>query len=139
MILNLTLIAMPFFLLLGVFLLISCFAFIINFTDTMSNILKIRILMLVACTLCISILLCWIGQQLIDVTNDIFLTLVGAPWYFWNINNIKILLMFIMNCIKNENIVLAGICVDYKLIVTVLRISASYALVLIKLRKSSLV
>nr|XP_015834087.1 PREDICTED: uncharacterized protein LOC107397676 [Tribolium castaneum] len=122
MTLNVTLKAMPFFLILGILLLISMFAFLINFADTittMSNILKMRIIMTVTVTMCIAALLCWLGQQLIDTTSDIFASLVGAPWYFWNLGNIRILLMFLTNCTKNESVVLAGICVDYKLLVSV--------------------
>ncbi|EFA01409.1 odorant receptor 225 [Tribolium castaneum] len=139
MVVDLAVIGMPFFLVLGVLLLISCFTFIINFADTMSNILKIRIFMFVSSSVCNSILLCWIGQQLIDVTSDIFFTLGGAPWYNWNLDNIKLLLIFIMNCTKNESIVLAGIRADFQLFVSLLRVSASYALVLLKLRKCSFV
>ncbi|XP_044272086.1 uncharacterized protein LOC123015997 [Tribolium madens] len=139
MIVNLTLTGMPFFLLLGVLFLISCLGFIINFADTMTNILKIRIFMTVITAIYMTILFCWTGQQLIDVSNNLFFSLIGAPWYYWNLKNIKILLILIINCTKNDNIVLAGICVDYKLLVVILRISVSYALVLFKLRKSSLV
>ncbi|EFA01410.1 odorant receptor 226 [Tribolium castaneum] len=139
MVVNLGVLAMPFFLVFGVLLLISCFTFITNFADTMSNILKIRIFMFVSSTVAIALLLCWIGQQLIDVTSDIFFTLGGAPWYNWNLDNIKLLLMFITNCTKNESMVLAGIRADYDLFVSLLRISASYALVLLKLRKCTFV
>ncbi|EFA01405.1 odorant receptor 220 [Tribolium castaneum] len=116
---------MPFYLVLGVLLLITCFAFIINFADTTTSTIKIQIFMFVASTLCITVLFCWNGQQLKDVTSNIFFTLGGAPWYFWNLENIKILLMFITNCTKNDSIVL--------------RTSVSYALVLFNLRKRSLV
>nr|XP_015834058.1 PREDICTED: uncharacterized protein LOC107397668 [Tribolium castaneum] len=137
--LHLTKIGMPFFLVLGILLLTSSFAFIMNLGDTMSNILKIRIFLFTTSVLCITILLCWIGQQLIDVTSQIFVSLSGAPWYFWNLENIKILLMFLTNCTKNESIILAGICLDYKLFVSVARLTVSYAVVLFKLHKSSLV
>ncbi|XP_044257015.1 uncharacterized protein LOC123006532 [Tribolium madens] len=139
MIVNITLIGLPLFVLLGILLLISSMAFIINFADTMTNITKIRIYSYIASNLCISILLCWIGQQLINVTSNIFFTLAEAPWYFWNRDNRIIFLIFMTNCIKNESIVLAGICVDYQLIVSVLRISASYVLVFYNLRKNGLV
>ncbi|XP_044260132.1 uncharacterized protein LOC123008309 isoform X2 [Tribolium madens] len=139
MIVNLVLTGMPFFLLLGILLLISFFAYIINFEDTMTNILKIRIFMSSVSGVFIAVLLCWSGQQLIDVTSNIFYVLGGAPWYYWSLKNIKILLIFMTNCTKNESIVLTGICMDYQLLVAVLRISVSYALVLHDLRKSSLV
>nr|XP_015834084.1 PREDICTED: uncharacterized protein LOC107397674 [Tribolium castaneum] len=139
MALNLAFIGMPFFLVFGVLLLISCFTFIINFADTTTNTVKVQAFMFVVTALCNTVLFCWNGQQLIDVTNSIFLTLGGAPWYHWNVENIKILLMFITNCTKNDSIVLAGICLDYKMFVSVFRISVSYALVLFNLRKRSLV
>ncbi|XP_044255478.1 uncharacterized protein LOC123005684 [Tribolium madens] len=138
-IMNVALKAMPFFLLFGVLLLISCFALIINFADTMSNIIKIRHLMFAINTFILSFLLCWIGQQLVDVTSNVFFTLAGAPWYYWNLKNIKILLTFMTNCTKNESINLAGICLDYNMFVSVLRISISYALVLYNLHKSSVI
>ncbi|EFA12686.1 odorant receptor 247 [Tribolium castaneum] len=131
-IINFTMTGMPFFLVLGVSLLICSLAFIINFAHTMSNILKIRILIFVATNVCLTILLCWIGQQLIDATSNIFSSLVGAPWYFWNLKNTKTLLMFLINCTKNDSIVLAGICLDYRLFVSISRITVSYALVLQK-------
>ncbi|EFA01408.1 odorant receptor 223 [Tribolium castaneum] len=137
MMVDIVLMYMPFFLVLGVFLLITCFAFIINFADTTTNTVKVQAFMFVVTALCNTVLFCWNGQQLIDVTNSIFLTLGGAPWYHWNVENIKILLMFITNCTKNDSIVLAGICLDYKMFV--FRISVSYALVLFNLRKRSLV
>ncbi|EFA01415.1 uncharacterized protein LOC107397624 [Tribolium castaneum] len=129
---------MPLFLLLGFLLYISCFTFVINLADTMTNILKIRIFLLGASCVCVTVLLCWNGQQIIDVTNSIFSTLTGAPWYFWDLDNVKILLIFITNCTKNDSITMAGICLDYKLFASLLRISFSYALVLFNLRKSSL-
>nr|XP_015834057.1 PREDICTED: uncharacterized protein LOC107397667 [Tribolium castaneum] len=119
MIVNITMAAMPSFLVLGVLLLISSFAFILNFADTMTNILKIRVLMFVACIVCITTLLCWTGQQVIETTSDLFDSLVGAPWYLWNRENIQIFLMFLVNCTKNESLVLAGICLDYRLFVSV--------------------
>nr|XP_015840268.1 PREDICTED: uncharacterized protein LOC107399102 [Tribolium castaneum] len=137
MVVNVTMTTMPFFLVFGVLLLISSFAFIINFADTMTNILKIRMFMFALSIMCVAVVLCWIGQQVIDVTSKIFFALVGAPWYFWNAANIKILLMFITNCTQNDSIVLAGICLDYNLFVTMVRISVSYALVLFNLRKNS--
>ncbi|XP_015834108.1 uncharacterized protein LOC107397684 isoform X2 [Tribolium castaneum] len=128
---NLVLIGMPFFLVLGVLLLINSFGFITNFGDTMSNILKIRILIFVACGVSITIVMCWIGQQLIDVTSEIFVTLGGAPWYFWNRDNNNILLMFLTNCTKNESFILAGICI--------VRLTVSYTLVLYNLRESGFI
>ncbi|XP_044256964.1 uncharacterized protein LOC123006500 [Tribolium madens] len=139
MIVNIVLKGLPLFVLFGILLLISSMAFIINFADTMTNIIKIRIYSYLASNLCISILLCWIGQQLINVSSNIFFTLAEAPWYFWNRDNRIIFLIFMTNCIKNESIVLAGICVDYQLIVSVLRTSASYVLVFYNLRKNGLV
>ncbi|EFA01401.1 odorant receptor 216 [Tribolium castaneum] len=136
MIVDLTIKVMPFYLTIGVLILISFFSFIINFADSMSNILKIRIFMFSASIVCITVLLSWIGQQLVDVTSGIFWPLVGAPWYFWNLENVKTLLIFLMNCTKNESIVLAGICIDYSLGISVLRLSVSYALGLYNLRKS---
>ncbi|EFA12944.1 odorant receptor 244 [Tribolium castaneum] len=136
---NVTVTAMPIFLLIGIILYISSFAFIINFADTMTNILKIRVFLFLASTMSITILFCWTGQQLINVTSNIFFTLSGAPWYYWNLENVKILLTFLTNCTKNESIVLAGIRLDYRMFVSMCRISFSYALVLFKLRKRSLV
>ncbi|EFA12942.1 odorant receptor 242 [Tribolium castaneum] len=136
---NITVTAMPLFLLLGILLLISSFAFIINFAGTMTNILKIRVFLFFASTISITILFCWTGQQLINVTSNIYFTLGGAPWYYWSLENIKILLMFLINCTKNESIVLAGIRLDYQMFVTMCRISFSNALVLFNLRKRSLV
>ncbi|XP_044256977.1 uncharacterized protein LOC123006510 [Tribolium madens] len=136
---NVVLTVMPFFLLLGVFLFISCFAFIINFSDTMTNILKIRISMYAVTVVCTTIMLCWNGQQLIDVTSKIFYVLSGAPWYYWNLKNIKTFLIFMTNCTKNEGITLAGFCIDYNLFVSMVRVSVSYALVLYNFRKSSLI
>ncbi|EFA01400.1 odorant receptor 214 [Tribolium castaneum] len=135
---DLTIKVMPFYLTIGVLILISFFSFIINFADSMSNILKIRIFMFSASIVSITVLLSWIGQQLVDVTSGIFWSLVGAPWYFWNLENVKTLLIFLMNCTKNESIVLAGICIDYSLGISILRLSVSYALGLFNLRKSSL-
>ncbi|EFA01347.1 odorant receptor 259 [Tribolium castaneum] len=137
MIVNLTVNGMPIFLLLGSLLYISCFTFTINLVNSLTNILKTRIILMGASCVGVTVLLCWNGQQIIDVTSSIFTTLVGAPWYFWNLDNIKILLMFITNCTKNDKIVLAGICLDYKLFASILRISFSYALVLFNLRKAS--
>ncbi|EFA01413.1 odorant receptor 236 [Tribolium castaneum] len=136
-IVNVTVNGMPLFLLLGFLLYISCFTFVINLADSMTNILKIRIFVCGASCVSVTVLLCWNGQQIIDVTNSIFSTLIGAPWYFWNLDNIKILLMFITNCTKNDCIVLAGICLDYKLFVSIVQISISNALVLFKIRNAS--
>ncbi|XP_064211874.1 uncharacterized protein LOC107399069 [Tribolium castaneum] len=138
MIVKITVNGMPIFLLLGCLLYISCFTFVINLADSMTNILKIRIFLLGASSVCVTVLLCWNGQQIIDVTNSIFSALTGAPWYFWDLDNVKILLIFITNCTKNDSITMAGICLDYKLFASLLRISFSYALVLFNLRKSSL-
>nr|XP_015839969.1 PREDICTED: uncharacterized protein LOC103312567 [Tribolium castaneum] len=139
MTLDLVLIGMPFFLVLGVLLLISSFAFIINFADTMSTILKIRILFFAASSVCLTMTFCWIGQQLINATSEIFWSLGGAPFYFWNRENSKILLMFLMNCTNNDSVVLAGICLNYRLFLSVVRLTVSYALVLFNLHKSGLV
>ncbi|XP_044255564.1 uncharacterized protein LOC123005721 [Tribolium madens] len=136
---NLTVTGMPFFLLLGLLLFISCFAFIINFVDTMTNILKIRIFMIAVSSVCSAILFCWNGQQLINVTGNIFYTLSGSPWYYWNLKNIKTFLIFMTNFTKNESIICTGICLNYNLFVSLVRISVSYALVLYNLGKSSLV
>nr|XP_015834109.1 PREDICTED: uncharacterized protein LOC107397685 [Tribolium castaneum]XP_015834110.1 PREDICTED: uncharacterized protein LOC107397685 [Tribolium castaneum] len=84
MIQNVTLMVMPFFLVLGVLILISSFSFIINFADTMTTIAKIRMVISAISMVGITILLSWIGQQVIDVTSDIFVTLGGASWYYWN-------------------------------------------------------
>nr|XP_015834088.1 PREDICTED: uncharacterized protein LOC107397677 [Tribolium castaneum] len=119
MVVNITDTAMPFFLLLGSLILISAFAFIINFVDTMTTILKIRIFISAIVMVSITMLLSWIGQQLINVTSDIFFTLGGAPWYYWNLKNVKILLIFLTNCTKNESIILAGICLDYQMCISV--------------------
>ncbi|XP_044255200.1 uncharacterized protein LOC123005480 [Tribolium madens] len=129
---------MPFFLLLGLLLFISCFAYIINFVDSMTIIFKIRVFLVALSAVCIAILFCWNGQQLID-TSDLYISLAGAPWYYWNLENIKILLIFMTNCTKHESVIFTGICVDYNLFVSMVRISVSYALVLYNLRKSSLV
>lgn len=48
-----------------------------------------------------------------------FETLVSAPSYYWNIENCKILLIFVTNCTKSEAIYCAGIRLDYKLLVSV--------------------
>ncbi|XP_044265599.1 uncharacterized protein LOC123011939 [Tribolium madens] len=138
MVMSLMLTAMPLFLLFGVFLLISFFAYILNFADTITYILTIRLVIFAINTFCIMSLLCWNGQQLIDVTSNIFFTLAAAPWYYWNLENIKILLMFITNCTKNESIICVGICLDCTMFVSMIRIAVSYALVLTNLRKNSL-
>ncbi|EEZ97783.1 odorant receptor 202 [Tribolium castaneum] len=138
-IVNITLTGMPIFLLFGIGLFVSCFVFIINFGDTMTMILKLKtpLLLYVATMLSMTLLMCWNGQQVIDVTSRIFYTLVRAPFYFWNLYNMKVLLMFITNCTRNENIVLAGICLDYTLSVSILRISVFYTLGLLELRNHS--
>nr|XP_015834059.1 PREDICTED: uncharacterized protein LOC107397669 [Tribolium castaneum] len=132
---DLVLIGMPFFLVFGVLLLTSLLAFITNFEDITSNILKIRILLAAGCSLCITIVFCWIGQQLINVTSDIFFSLGGASWYFWNRDNMKTLLMFLINCTENESVVFAGICLNYELFLSVVRLTVSYTLVLYNLQK----
>nr|XP_015839968.1 PREDICTED: uncharacterized protein LOC107398921 [Tribolium castaneum] len=136
--LEFVLIGIPFFLVFGVLLLISSFAFITNFADTMTTIAKIRIVISAISMVGITILLSWIGQQLIDVTSDIYFTLGGAPWYYWNQKNAKILLMFLTNCTKNESVTLASISLYFTLFVSVVQTSVSYALVLHNLRESSL-
>nr|XP_015834086.1 PREDICTED: uncharacterized protein LOC107397675 [Tribolium castaneum] len=136
---DLVMMAMPFFLVLGVLLLISVFTFIINFAVTMSIISKIRILLFAATGVCITMTFCWSGQQLINVTDEIFWVLARAPFYFWNRENSVILLTLLTNCTNNDSVVLAGICLDYKLFLSVVKLAVSYSLVLFKLRKSSLV
>ncbi|EFA11626.1 odorant receptor 264 [Tribolium castaneum] len=135
MINDMSLICMPFCLVLGVLILISCLAFVINFGDTLTIFVKLRILIFVVSCLCVLSVFCWSGQQLTDVSSYIFLTLARAPWYYWRLENIKILLTFSTNCTKNDSIVLAGIRLEYMLFVSMLRISCSYALVLFNLRK----
>ncbi|EFA01398.1 odorant receptor 211 [Tribolium castaneum] len=137
--LDFVLIGIPFFLVFGVLLLISSFAFITNFADTMSNILKIRMLIFATSSVCITMVLCWTGQQLINLTSEIFLSLGGAPWYFWNRDNRKILLMFLTNCTKNESVVLAGICINYAFFLSLVRLTVTYTLVLYKLHRSGIV
>ncbi|XP_064212369.1 uncharacterized protein LOC107398244 [Tribolium castaneum] len=138
MMVDVALTCLPFLVLLGLSTLISCLAFIMNFWDTMDNILKLRIFMWAAWIVLITIMFCRSGQQLIDATSDIFFTLGGAPWYYWNLDNIKILLTFMANSTKNDSISLAGICLDYPLFVSVANTTVSYALVLYNLRESSL-
>ncbi|EFA01403.1 odorant receptor 218 [Tribolium castaneum] len=129
MTLKFVLIGMSFFLVLGVLLLVSSFAFITNFADTMSNILKMRMLIFATSTVCITMVLCWTGQQLINVSSEIFLSLGGAPWYFWNRDNSKILLMFLTNCM---------ICLNYELFLALVQLTVSYTLVLYNLHKSGI-
>ncbi|EFA01399.1 odorant receptor 213 [Tribolium castaneum] len=136
---NQTLKVMPFYLVFGVLILICYFSFIINFADTVTTIGKIRMFMTAICMMGVAILLSWIGQQLIDVTSDIYFTLGGAPWYYWSQKNAKLLLMFLTNCTKNESVTLAGISLDFTLFVSIVHTTLSYALVLYNLRESSLV
>ncbi|EFA01255.1 odorant receptor 212 [Tribolium castaneum] len=137
MMLEISVICLPFLAVVGLANLISCLTFIMNFWDTMDNILKLRIFMWAGWIVLITVLFCRSGQQLIDVTSNIFFTLGGAPWYYWNLENIKILLTFMTNCTNNDSIALAGFCLNYPQFVSIANTTISYALVLYNIRKSS--
>ncbi|CAH1379344.1 unnamed protein product [Tenebrio molitor] len=101
----------------------------------MSAMLKIRIFSLLFCTMFLMAVFCKAGQDIVEETDRIFDALGTCSWYIWNIKNRKTLLIFMANSLQPFSFYFAGITVDYKLAVNVIKTCVSYGLVLCSLNE----
>ncbi|CAH1379722.1 unnamed protein product, partial [Tenebrio molitor] len=67
-------------------------------------------------------------------TTRIFDTLSSCAWYEWNVENKKILLIFLSNTLKPTGFSFAGVTLDYKFGLNTFRTGLTYALVLYQLK-----
>ncbi|EFA02950.1 odorant receptor 195 [Tribolium castaneum] len=125
--------AMPVFLFIGALGSIAVLYFVLYIFLSSSNILKIRLVVITICNGLIVYTFSAAGQALADETGRVFDTLMTCPWNTWNIKNRKVLLIVMSNTIQPLTFTLAGITLDYKFGLTMLRISCSYALILYNL------
>nr|XP_015839636.1 PREDICTED: uncharacterized protein LOC107398781 [Tribolium castaneum] len=125
---------MPIYIIMGSTIFISLlFATVYSFRDS-SNILKVRmsvVLMICCLILCMG---AEAGQALSNETSRVFDTLVNCPWHLWDQKNKKALTIFLPNTLQPVTITLAGITLNYSFAVGLLKSSASYALVLYNMR-----
>ncbi|EFA09300.1 odorant receptor 230 [Tribolium castaneum] len=125
---------MPVFLLLGALTAISVLFFLFYSLENPSDYLMIRLACFLGGNILVVFTFCESGQALSNDTGRIFDILLTCPWYKWDKKNKNILLMFLVNSLKPMSITIAGITLDYKLAVTLIRTCCSYALVLYQMK-----
>ncbi|EFA01342.2 odorant receptor 171 [Tribolium castaneum] len=122
--------ALPFYLFLGAINSIAVSFFILYNLQNMTLIFEIRLVVISVC----NVLILWIfaeaGQEFSDNSDSIFDAVVACPWYSWNAQNRKIMLIFMLNCLKPMTFSWGGVKLDYQFTVTIVKMSYSYALVL---------
>ncbi|KAJ3621308.1 hypothetical protein MTP99_003459 [Tenebrio molitor] len=79
---------------------------------------------------------CQTGQTIVDETGLVLDTLSQCSWYNWDYKNKQILLIFMANSLKPCTFTFAGLQVDKRLAVSILRSGYSYALILYNLKKN---
>nr|XP_015840247.1 PREDICTED: uncharacterized protein LOC107399081 [Tribolium castaneum] len=122
--------AMPVFVLLGILgSIFVTFSVLYSFEST-STILKIRLVVVVGCTILSVYMFVEGSQRLCDESSQMFEMLAYSPWYLYNKNNRRILLTFMTNTLEPITITWGGIILNYNFGLTMLRMSFSYALFL---------
>ncbi|RZC22680.1 hypothetical protein BDFB_011489, partial [Asbolus verrucosus] len=111
-------IAMPWFLLFATLIFITSIVFVLNYIETMSNVLKLRFCTAGCNFALVLIIFCEAGQSLVDETGRVFEVLGSSSWYIWNVKNRRILLNFMTNCVNPIKFSFAGISLDYRLAVS---------------------
>ncbi|EFA02949.1 odorant receptor 165 [Tribolium castaneum] len=126
--------AMPVFILLGALSTIAVSFFVLNTLQSTSVILKIRLATITVCNLIVVATFAELGQIFSDQNNSLLEHLMDSPWYLWDVENRKTLLMFMANCMKPKTFSWGGITLDYSFALSIFKTSFSYALVLYQLR-----
>ncbi|CAH1379782.1 unnamed protein product [Tenebrio molitor] len=127
---------MAIFAVLGALCTISIIFLFLNVSikGDMSLILKVRLGLMFTLNVLIVVIFCVAGQMLLnEASSQIFDTLSSCSWYEWNAENKKILLIFLSNTLKPVGFTFAGITLDYKFGLSLLRTGLTYALVLYQL------
>jgi hypothetical protein len=101
--------------------------------ENASTIMKLRLAILSIATTIVIALYCQAGQKISDQMEGIFDTLTQCSWYNWDAKNKQILLIFMANSLKRRSLTFAGIAIDYKQGVSVMRTSFSYGVVVYNL------
>ncbi|EFA09267.1 uncharacterized protein LOC107398578 [Tribolium castaneum] len=127
-------IAMPIFILLGAVSSVFVLFFVVNSLETASYFLVLRMGCFFGANVLVVFIFSQSGQSFSDETGRIFDTLVMCSWYNWDKRNKKVLLMFLANSLEPMSITIAGITLDYKFALAMLRTSCSYALVLYQMK-----
>ncbi|EFA07457.1 uncharacterized protein LOC103313598 isoform X2 [Tribolium castaneum] len=127
-------ISMPVFVLLGTMTSISVLFYAIYSFHNINFILKVRLISVSVCTVLVVYMFSEAGQALSTETTGVFDLLMTCPWYVWNIKNRRILLIFMANSLEPMTFSLAGVTLDYRFALGMLRTSCSYSLILYKLK-----
>ncbi|EFA12265.2 odorant receptor 234 [Tribolium castaneum] len=111
--------AMPVFVLLGILgSIFVTFSVLYSFEST-STILKIRLVVVVGCTILSVYMFVEGSQRLCDESSQMFEMLAYSPWYLYNKNNRRILLTFMTNTLEPITITWGGIILNYNFGLTV--------------------
>ncbi|EFA02951.1 odorant receptor 197 [Tribolium castaneum] len=125
--------AMPVFIFVGAVCSIAVLFFLLYVFSSSSHILKIRLAISVVSNVLIVYTFSAAGQAIADETSHVFDTLMTCPWNAWNNKNRKVLLIIMSNTLRPLTFTLAGITLNYKFGLTMIRISYTYALILYNL------
>ncbi|EEZ97782.1 odorant receptor 199 [Tribolium castaneum] len=129
--------AIPVYFCLAVLCLIAVIFFVLNNLNmSASNHFKARIFVSGVCGSLILYTFTEAGQLLADTTGDIFNTLMQCPWYYWNIKNRTVFMIFMLHSLNPLKIDWGGFTLGYSFGGAVIRTCCSYAVGLYNLRES---
>ncbi|EEZ97784.1 odorant receptor 205 [Tribolium castaneum] len=126
----------PIFVIVGIATSISIVFYLIYSFQQVNLVLKIRFLSIACCCWFVIYLFSEAGQSLYEYT-EIFHSLISCRWYIWNVKNRRILLVFLANSLEPMTFSLAGITLNYRFALNMMKTSCSYALILYKLNCDS--